>query len=99
MAAEVSEARRLGGREHRADVELLPVAAAASQTSEVDEHVGAVERWSILTCTATLPRRRCRGPCPRSSGAMAWSNRRVDAEQPRGGRTSWQAERSKARPP
>src|SRR4030095_6779535 len=44
VAAEVSEAVQLGGREHRADLELLQIAAAASQTLEVDEYAGAAER-------------------------------------------------------
>ncbi len=43
VAGQVSEALRLGRGERRGDADLLPAAAPASQTHEVDQHAGTAE--------------------------------------------------------
>jgi len=57
VAGEAPEALRLGRGEHRGDLHLLPIAPAASQAHEVDEHARAAERGDQAphACRAYLP--------------------------------------------
>src|SRR5947209_15112715 len=43
MGQTVRQTLRLGGGKHRRNIQLLPLAAAASQEPEIDQHAGALD--------------------------------------------------------
>src|SRR4029079_4002912 len=78
MAAEISQAVQLGGRNDRGDPQFLQAAAAASQASEVDQHAGTVERGAQTPNPCRTNLSQCRELSPLSACLGGGVARKLD---------------------